>query len=52
MLKERNIAAWAPKRHFLLVEIEDSTMTIMPYGRDGNPLDLIGSLTPPIVITQ
>ena len=52
MLKERNIAAWAPKRHFLLVVIEDNTMTIMPYGRDGNPLDLIGSLTPPIVITQ
>lgn len=47
-MAKSNIAAWAPQRHFLLVEIEDSMMNITPLGsrpvivrgKDGKPVPM------------
>jgi predicted MPP superfamily phosphohydrolase len=37
-MKSRNIAGWAAQAHFLLVQIEGESMTILPFGT--NPINL------------
>jgi predicted MPP superfamily phosphohydrolase len=37
-MRERNIAGWAPRNHFLLVELDRSTMRVTPLGFE--PVDV------------
>jgi hypothetical protein len=49
-----NIAAWAPRRHFLLVDIDGPTMRVTPIGPGGvSPVDPQGRPVPlPIVVER